>query len=60
MSQLLRSIWAVNIAQKKMDSGRHFESHVFLDGGVKAGEMQDNALQLVGLLQECLGKCCHM
>ncbi|XP_029657956.2 chitin synthase chs-2-like isoform X2 [Octopus sinensis] len=52
MKQLLESINRVNVAQ--FESIRHFESHVFFDGGVKGSKPTEFALQLLSLLPSTL------
>lgn len=53
MKQLLQSINRVNRALGEGD--RHFESHIFFDGGVKDMVPSEFVLQLVGLLESTLG-----
>lgn len=53
MKQLLESISRINSAQAEGD--RHFESHVFFDGGVKDKNPSERVLQLVSLLKSTLG-----
>lgn len=53
MKQLLESINRVNAAQHR--SVRHFEAHIFFDGGVKETQPTEFALQLLSLLPETLG-----
>lgn len=52
MKQLLESINRVNAAQHR--SVRHFEAHIFFDGGVKETQPTEFALQLLSLLPETL------
>ncbi|GAB1607942.1 chitin synthase chs-2-like [Argonauta hians] len=52
MKQLLQSINRVNQAQ--FESIRHFESHIFFDGGVKGSKPSEFALQLLSLLPTTL------
>lgn len=52
MEQLLRSIHDVDINRTK--SGRHFESHVFFDGCIRANVLNSYVLQLVSLVEKTL------
>ncbi|XP_014783151.1 uncharacterized protein LOC106878452 [Octopus bimaculoides] len=52
MKQLLESINRVKVAQ--FESIRHFESHIFFDGGVKGSKPTEFALQLLSLLPSTL------
>lgn len=52
MEQLLRSIHDVDISRTK--SGRHFESHVFFDGCIRANVLNSYVLQLVSLVEKTL------
>ena len=52
MEQLLRSIHDVDANVGK--SGRHYESHVFFDGCVKAEVLNSYVLQLASLVEETL------
>ena len=62
MEQLLRSIHDVdnNAAKTK----RHYESHIFFDGGVRGQVIADYALQLASLVEETLkvqlSDCCKI
>ncbi|KAL3887259.1 hypothetical protein ACJMK2_027203 [Sinanodonta woodiana] len=63
MRQLLESINRINHAQSV--GHKHFQSHIFFDGGVnKDSSPTDFALQLIGLLNTTLGvdidNCCKM
>ncbi|KAK3596693.1 hypothetical protein CHS0354_038030 [Potamilus streckersoni] len=54
MRQLLESINRINHAQSM--GQKHFESHIFFDGGVnKDSSPTDFALQLIGLFSTTLG-----
>ncbi|KAL5019917.1 hypothetical protein ScPMuIL_002809 [Solemya velum] len=53
MKQLLESINRVNQALSEGD--RHFESHIFFDGGVKEMVPSEFVLQLVALIESTLG-----
>ena len=52
MEQLLQSIHDVDTHSKK--SGRHYESHVFFDGCVRAEVLNSFVLQLASLLEKTL------
>ena len=52
MEQLLRSIHDVDTHSKK--SGRHYESHIFFDGCVRAEVLNNYVLQLASLVENTL------
>ena len=52
MEQLLRSIHDVDANVEK--SGRHYESHVFFDGCVRAEVLNSYVLQLASLVEDTL------
>lgn len=54
MEQLLKSISRINVA--KQESGRHFQSHIFFDNGVRDSRLTEFALQLVSIVKKTLGK----
>ena len=53
MKQLLDSLNRINLAQRRGE--RHFESHIFFDGGVRDTVLSEFALQLISLLKSSLG-----
>lgn len=52
MKQLLESIHEMD--KNKTKAKRHYESHVFFDGGVRGDVLTDYALQLASLVEETL------
>lgn len=52
MKQLLESIHEMD--NNKTKAKRHYESHVFFDGGVRGDVLTDYALQLASLVEETL------
>ena len=52
MEQLLQSIHDVDTHSKK--SGRHYESHIFFDGCVRAEVLNSFVLQLASLVEKTL------
>ena len=52
MEQLLRSIHDVDTYST--GSGRHYESHIFFDGSVRARKLNSFVLQLASLMEETL------
>ena len=57
MKQLLKSIWLVAEQCHSEEGGQQgdsYESHIFFDGAIKAGQIDDFGLQLLALLKENL------